>query len=276
MVSSILVTSFYVFLSNIFLPQVSSLTCFNCGYLELSDGQKVPVTEDFGKIPFCDDFNQSEDNTIEAYVGGCCSAFKVEIRQGGIDEVMFLSRHGTANDEDKNWANFTCRGASPDYTCMDKHIRQDGIDDEGRVCNCYDEFCNKEVPTPDDNLTPDTRRTTTQDDFDIASYFKIMAVSVDHRYDEGVTNSVDPFIQTTPTLQDDKTNPNISLSSTPPVNPNTLIIAIAVVFCIFGLALFGGIAYWCCCRPVNHYHTTTNNIRNQHNGNRYSLFGGFG
>ena len=56
----------FVFLSNSFLPQVSSLTCFNCGYLELPSGEKVPVTEEFGKIPFCEDFTQNEENTIEA------------------------------------------------------------------------------------------------------------------------------------------------------------------------------------------------------------------
>ena len=42
------------------------------------------------------------------FQGGCCSAFKVEIHQEGTDEKMFLSRHGTANDEDEVWANFTC------------------------------------------------------------------------------------------------------------------------------------------------------------------------
>jgi len=166
-----------VILSNIFLPQVSSLTCFNCGYLELPDGQKVNVTEDFGKIPFCEDFTQNEENTIEAYPGGCCSAFKVKVKNDHKDEVMFLSRHGTANDEDEVWANFTCGVASPGYTCKDEHIRQDGVDDDGIVCHCYDEFCNKDVPTPDDNSTPTARTTTSQNDytgnFNSASYFNI-------------------------------------------------------------------------------------------------------
>ena len=56
-----------IFLCNIFFPQISCLTCFNCGYLELPNGKKEPVTEEFGKIPFCDDFTQNEENTIEAY-----------------------------------------------------------------------------------------------------------------------------------------------------------------------------------------------------------------
>lgn len=42
------------------------------------------------------------------FQGGCCSAFKVEIHEEGKDEVMFLSRHGTATDEDEVWANFEC------------------------------------------------------------------------------------------------------------------------------------------------------------------------
>lgn len=145
---------FSILVSHFFVPQVSSLTCFNCGYLELPDGKKVEVTEEFGKTPFCDDFTQNEENTIEAYAGGCCSAFKVEIHQEGSDEVMFLSRHGTANDEDEVWANFTCGEASPGLTCKDEHIQQDGVDDDGRVCHCYDDFCNQEVPTPEPNTTP--------------------------------------------------------------------------------------------------------------------------
>ena len=29
--------------------------------------KKVNVTEEFGQIPFCDDFTQNEENIIEAY-----------------------------------------------------------------------------------------------------------------------------------------------------------------------------------------------------------------
>ena len=58
---------FSIILSHLFVSKVSSLKCFNCGYLELPDGKKVEVTEEFGKIPFCDDFTQNEENTIEAY-----------------------------------------------------------------------------------------------------------------------------------------------------------------------------------------------------------------
>ena len=46
--------------------EVNSLRCYNCGYLEKPDGEKVPVTEEFGKIPFCDDFTDNQENTIEA------------------------------------------------------------------------------------------------------------------------------------------------------------------------------------------------------------------
>ena len=47
-------------------------------------------------------------NRFTSFQGGCCSAFKVEIHQEGSDEIMFLSRHGTASDEDELWTNFTC------------------------------------------------------------------------------------------------------------------------------------------------------------------------
>ena len=40
--------------------------------------------------------------------GGCCSAFKVKLQKENSSEVMFLSRHGAANDKDEFWANFTC------------------------------------------------------------------------------------------------------------------------------------------------------------------------
>ena len=57
-----------LFLSFLFsLSVVNALMCYNCGYLELPDGKKVPVTEEFGKIPFCDDFTTNQENTIEAY-----------------------------------------------------------------------------------------------------------------------------------------------------------------------------------------------------------------
>ena len=49
-----------------YLSHVNSLMCYNCGYLELPDGTKKQVTEEFGKIPFCDDFTTNEENTIEA------------------------------------------------------------------------------------------------------------------------------------------------------------------------------------------------------------------
>ena len=49
------------------LVQVDCLICYSCGYLELPDGKKVPVEEEFGQIPFCDDFTSNKENTMEAY-----------------------------------------------------------------------------------------------------------------------------------------------------------------------------------------------------------------
>ena len=50
------------------LARVNCLICYNCGYMELPDGKKVPIEEDpFGKIPFCDDFTSNKENTMVAY-----------------------------------------------------------------------------------------------------------------------------------------------------------------------------------------------------------------
>ena len=58
-----------VFLLTFFasLDRVNCLICYNCGYMELPDGKKVPVTEEFGQIPFCDDFTSNKENTMVAY-----------------------------------------------------------------------------------------------------------------------------------------------------------------------------------------------------------------
>jgi hypothetical protein len=41
--------------------------------------------------------------------GGCCSEFKLEIKDDQTGETMFISRHGTASDEDEVvWNNFDC------------------------------------------------------------------------------------------------------------------------------------------------------------------------
>lgn len=45
-----------------------ALICYSCGYLELFNGTKIPLTEDFGKIPFCNDFATSDSNTVTAAI----------------------------------------------------------------------------------------------------------------------------------------------------------------------------------------------------------------
>ena len=41
--------------------------------------------------------------------GGCCSAFKLEIKDPESGETMWISRHGTASDEDEViWNDFEC------------------------------------------------------------------------------------------------------------------------------------------------------------------------
>ena len=48
------------------MANVDCLVCFNCGYLELINGTKIPLTEEYGQIPFCNDFASSKDNTVFA------------------------------------------------------------------------------------------------------------------------------------------------------------------------------------------------------------------
>ena len=43
---------------------------------------------------------------------------------------------------------------APGWSCKTEHIVTDGIDDDGKVCHCYDELCNSEVPQPDPITTP--------------------------------------------------------------------------------------------------------------------------
>ena len=43
------------------------------------------------------------------FKGGCCSEFKLEIKDVDTGEKMWISRHGTASDEDEMiWNNFDC------------------------------------------------------------------------------------------------------------------------------------------------------------------------
>ena len=44
------------------------LTCYNCGYLQLTNGTRVPLKEEYGDIPFCDDFASDEGMTVPAMI----------------------------------------------------------------------------------------------------------------------------------------------------------------------------------------------------------------
>ena len=44
------------------------LTCYNCGYLQLTNGTRVPLKEEYGDIPFCGDFASDEGMTIPAMI----------------------------------------------------------------------------------------------------------------------------------------------------------------------------------------------------------------
>ena len=56
----------YLFIIASHLKNVDALMCFNCGYLELVNGTKVPLTEEYGELPFCNDFASGNDNTVMA------------------------------------------------------------------------------------------------------------------------------------------------------------------------------------------------------------------
>ena len=58
----------YLFIIASYLKNADALMCFNCGYLELVNGTKVPLTEEYGELPFCNDFASGNDNTVMAKI----------------------------------------------------------------------------------------------------------------------------------------------------------------------------------------------------------------
>ena len=48
------------------LSNVDALQCYSCGYLELVNGTKVKLTEEYGEVPFCNDFASGDSITVEA------------------------------------------------------------------------------------------------------------------------------------------------------------------------------------------------------------------
>ena len=58
----------YLFIIASYLKNADALICFNCGYLELVNGTKVPLTEEYGELPFCNDFASGNDNTVMATI----------------------------------------------------------------------------------------------------------------------------------------------------------------------------------------------------------------
>ena len=47
---------------------------------------------------------------FSALQDGCCSSFKMRIKDDSTGDTMWLSRHGTAADKDEGFYNFTCGG----------------------------------------------------------------------------------------------------------------------------------------------------------------------
>ena len=51
------------------MANIDCLMCFDCGYLELVNGTKVPLIEEqFGKVPFCNDFAPDGPRKVAAPV----------------------------------------------------------------------------------------------------------------------------------------------------------------------------------------------------------------
>ena len=48
------------------LPTDDALTCYNCGYLEMMNGTRIPLKEEYEDIPFCGDFASGDEFTVPA------------------------------------------------------------------------------------------------------------------------------------------------------------------------------------------------------------------
>ena len=57
-----------LFVSAFMINSCDALICYNCGYLELINGTKVPLEEEYGDIPFCNDFASGDTNTVMAKI----------------------------------------------------------------------------------------------------------------------------------------------------------------------------------------------------------------
>ena len=57
-----------IFLFAFMINSCDALICYNCGYLELINGTKIPLTEEYEDIPFCEDFTSGDTNTVMAKI----------------------------------------------------------------------------------------------------------------------------------------------------------------------------------------------------------------
>ena len=53
------------------IPMDDMLTCYNCGYLQLTNGTRIPLKEEYEDIPFCGDFASGDENTVPAMIVSC-------------------------------------------------------------------------------------------------------------------------------------------------------------------------------------------------------------
>ena len=79
----------FLFIVMASLVDVDCLMCYNCGYMELLNGTKIKLNEQFEDVPFCDDFTTNKENTKIAALVRCAYLFEVEI----LFNTIFLQEH---------------------------------------------------------------------------------------------------------------------------------------------------------------------------------------
>jgi len=121
--------------------------CYNCGYMQATDGRRSKIPSQDEDIPFCGNDTIGEGTPTQVVgMGGCCFAFKIEHIDEETGDVTYESRHGASTDPDQAWFGQECGKTESGMHCDYKHISGGGYDQDGIVCHCYENKCNTEVP----------------------------------------------------------------------------------------------------------------------------------
>merc|ERR1712038_1219062 len=117
--------------------------------MEDKDGKKDRIPNMYEDIPFCDfdDTNGTMDIPVKpVFIGGCCSAFKIHTVDANTGDETWISRFGSASDEDEKWFGFDCGETTGEQVCKNEHIQHKGYDQDGEVCHCYENRYNTQIP----------------------------------------------------------------------------------------------------------------------------------